>query len=224
MRTEPEKKRCVVFIDAPSIHRAAQAAFSVSWPNFDPKKIALALCEANGWELAETRLYALTPTARQNERWCGFWMNKLSAHSKDGVITTSFFNRISPRQRPIYDNHENIVDYEIAKVYGHEDLATKITIDAIKAYENDSFDVAVFVSREPALIHVVRELKARALEDDVWIKLASATVFESGDLGFRGINETDWLHINRKMYFECTDHRDYRVSSMSANQAVNTNG
>jgi uncharacterized LabA/DUF88 family protein len=216
MRDEPAEKRCIVFIDAASLHRSAQAVTGAKYPNFDAKKIAQRLCAINDWKLMDTRLYAMVPGVEQSEYWCGFWANKLQAASNDGVVVTSFVNRPAPRQCPVFSQSGSIVDVRMARVYGHEEMIATITIDALRLYNDDMFDVAVFVSRDPALVPLVKELRRQSAEDDVWIKLASATVFDHGSEGYRCIDTTDWVYLSSEDYASCIDRRDHRMSRQPA--------
>lgn len=219
MREEPAEKRCIVFIDAASLHRAAQAATSAKFPNFDATKIAQRICASNGWNLVSTRLYAMTPSIEQSEYWCGFWSNKLQAASNDGVIVSAFVNRPAPRQCPVFSQSGVITDVRMHRVYGHEEMIATITIDALRLYNDDAFDVAVFVSRDPALVPLAKELRRQAAEDDVWIKLASATIYDNGNEGYRCVDATDWIYLTSNDYINCIDKRDHRMSAKRASDA-----
>ena len=55
MMIEPRRKRTVAFIDGQNLYHAAKAAFSYSFPNYDPELLAKAVCDRQGWDLVQTR-------------------------------------------------------------------------------------------------------------------------------------------------------------------------
>ena len=71
MPDEPEIKRAVSFIDGQNLFRHAKDAFGHHHPNYDPGRLADAVCAANGWDPAATdrleeRHHALWRAARAN--------------------------------------------------------------------------------------------------------------------------------------------------------------
>jgi hypothetical protein len=153
----------------------------------------------------------MTPSIEQSEYWCGFWANKIAAHQRDGVDVNAFVNRPAPRQCPIFNQDGSIRETKMTRVYGHEEMVVTMAIDALRLYNDAEFDVALFVSRDPSLVPVAREIRRLATEDDAWIKIASATVYDHGTEGYRCIDNTDWLHISSNDYESCIDRRDHRM-------------
>jgi hypothetical protein len=51
MAAEPGVKRAIAFFDGQNLFYAAKYAFGYSWPNYDPLKLAQAVCRAQGWQL-----------------------------------------------------------------------------------------------------------------------------------------------------------------------------
>ncbi len=49
MRREPDHKRAVVFVDGQNLFFAAKEAFGYTYPNYDPKALALQLWGKQGW-------------------------------------------------------------------------------------------------------------------------------------------------------------------------------
>jgi hypothetical protein len=49
MPVEPAVKRAIAFFDGQNLFYAAKHAFGYSWPNYDPLKLARAVCQSQGW-------------------------------------------------------------------------------------------------------------------------------------------------------------------------------
>ena len=49
MPAEPDIKRAVSFIDGQNLYRHAKDAFGYHHPNYDPRKLADAVCAERGW-------------------------------------------------------------------------------------------------------------------------------------------------------------------------------
>jgi hypothetical protein len=58
-----------------------------------------------------------------------------------------------------------------------------------------------------------RDLLAVRWMKDRWIKIASAFPVSPAASNRRGINSTDWIPIDRALYDQCLDRRDYRAGS-----------
>jgi uncharacterized LabA/DUF88 family protein len=209
---EPKTKQCVAFIDAASLHRSLQLAFGTSWPAFHPQLLAKTICDREGWELTGTRLYAMIPREEQDVRWNKFWTRKLRTHERDGVVTFKAFFNAASRLCPIEDGNGNIKCMESHRVYGHEEIVARMSLDLVSQYYKNTFDVALLFSKEAALIQAIRDLRASAQKDEQWIKFASAVPYEAsqGNHGYRGVDETDWIHFDRDLYSQCLDTNDYR--------------
>ena len=89
MRTEQESKRAVSFIDCKNLFRHAKDAFGHHHPNYDPAKLASAVCAANGWIDAGVRIYTGVPDADASPMWHGYWMRRLTAMRRAGIVVTS---------------------------------------------------------------------------------------------------------------------------------------
>jgi hypothetical protein len=77
------------------------------------------------------------------------------------------------------------------------------------AHKNE-YDVAVIFSRDQDLSEVADEIRAISIDQDRWIRIASAYPYSPAVKTFRGINKTQWLRIERASYDACIDKRDYR--------------
>ncbi len=74
----------------------------------------------------------------------------------------------------------------------------------------DELDVALIFSQDQDFSEVVDEIKALAHEQSRWIKVISAFPISASSRNKRGINNTDWIKIDRATYDACIDPKDYR--------------
>ena len=65
-------------------------------------------------------------------------------------------------------------------------------------------------SQDQDLSEVADEIRVISAEQNRWIKMASAYPKSPTTANQRGINSTDWIAIDRKMYDTCIDPKDYR--------------
>ncbi|MFQ5485825.1 MAG: hypothetical protein ACE5DO_10915 [Desulfobacterales bacterium] len=59
--------------------RSVKEAFGYSYPNYNPKVLAKAICRQQGWILRETRFYTGVPKYKDNLFWHSFWTAKLTS-------------------------------------------------------------------------------------------------------------------------------------------------
>ncbi|NJN71141.1 MAG: DUF1559 domain-containing protein, partial [Nitrospira sp.] len=107
MALEPVKKRVIAFVDGQNLFHAAREAFGYTYPNFDPKKLALSICEAWGWKLTQVRFYTGIPTASDDPFWNHFWTHKLAQMGRQAVHTYSRPLRYHPRTVRLADGSEH---------------------------------------------------------------------------------------------------------------------
>ena len=86
----------------------------------------------------------------------------------------------------------------------------RIALDAIALAHRLEYDVALVFSQDQDLSEVADEIRAIAREQRRWIKIASAFPHGPASRNRRGINKTDWVRIDRALYVQCLDPRDYR--------------
>ncbi len=89
MPTEPSSKRTVGFVDGQNLFHAAKNAFGHRYPDFDPLKLAQAVCRLQGWALTQTRFYTGVPDWTDDAFWHHFWTAKLAQMGRENVITYS---------------------------------------------------------------------------------------------------------------------------------------
>jgi len=205
MPQEPTQKRCIAFVDAQSLFHAARQAFGSFYPDYDPLALSRSICQKQGWELVQVRVYTSVPSVEDNEYWHRFWLNKLRSLEGSGVVT--WWKGWRMRKRPVHtpDGRVQMLPTAIEK-----GVDLKIAVDILQRAHGKQFDVALVFSQDQDFAEVADEIRAVAREQDRWIKIASAYPYSSASRTFRGIDRTDWLQIERETYDACLDPRDYR--------------
>ena len=201
-----ERKRAVAFVDGQNLYFAAREAFGYTYPNYDVKALAQALCTPNGWELTEVHFYTGVPDEADNKRWNRFWTHKLAAMGRQGVHIYSRPLRYRNRRVRLPDGSE------FTFLAGEEKgIDVRLAIDVIRKAHRQEFDVALIFSQDQDLSEVAKELRQIAREQRRWIKAASAFPRSPTSANRRGIDQTDWIPIDRATYDTCLDKRDYRA-------------
>lgn len=201
MLQEPQVKRAVAFFDGQNLFHGVKASFGYTFPNYDPHKLAAAVCQSHGWTLQKTRFYTGVPSAQESPHWHKFWTAKLLAMSRGGVHVYSrplrYRNKLSPTGVPVLVGEEKGIDVRIA-------------IDILACAMRGDYDVALVFSQDQDLSEAADELRVVATEHKRWIKIASAFPVSAASKNQRGINRTDWIKIDRATYDACIDPWDYR--------------
>lgn len=205
MPAEPPVKRAVAFFDGQNLFHAVKSAFGYTYPNYDVKTLAQAVCASRGWQLDQARFYTGVPDSTDNALWSGFWAAKLLALSRQGVWTFS---------RPLRYRNQTV---KLPDGTAHAFLAAeekgvdvRIALDVIRMAHRKEYDVALVFSQDQDLSEVAAEVRVISVEQDRWIKIASAFPVSPAARNRRGINSTDWVPIDRPAYDACIDARDYR--------------
>ena len=97
----PARAPAELFFVMPSDFRHAKDAFGYHHPNFDPVKLADAVCAQQGWLNSGVRFYTGTPSRTQDARWHGYWNRAAgpAATSSRGINRTDWV----PLDRTLYD-------------------------------------------------------------------------------------------------------------------------
>ncbi len=75
-------------------------------------------------------------------------------------------------------------------------------------------------SQDQDLTEVADEVRAISRDQNRWIKIASAFPVSPTFQNQRGINGTDWIHIDRATYDSCLDPNDYRMKKRLENGKI----
>jgi uncharacterized LabA/DUF88 family protein len=202
---EPATKRAVTFIDGQNLYHAARETFGYFFPNYDVLKLARRTCEHSGWILSEVRFYTGFPDARDDAQWNKFWSKKLLAIHRQGVNV--FSRPLRYRDKKIKLTGGTMLTTRVGEEKG---IDVRIAIDIIRLAHRNAYDVAVLFSQDQDLSEAAKEVRVISREQRRWIKMACAFPYAEGCPNPRGVNDTDWLQIDRTAYDECIDSFDYR--------------
>lgn len=200
-RTEPDNKRAIAFFDGQNLFHAARKAFGYTYPNYDPGKLALAVCTRRGWRLQQSRFYTGVPSVTHLPKWYRFWRRKLRATARTGVYVYS---------RPLRYRTEVAVNGMVVRLAEEKGIDVRIAIDILSCAIRGQCDVALVFSQDQDFSEVADEIRLVARERGCWLKIASAFPVSEASPNRRGIDKTDWIAIERATYDACVDPRDYR--------------
>lgn len=195
--------RAIAFVDGQNLFYAARDAFGYTYPNYDPLKLARAVCGTRQWRLDQVRFYTGIPAAQDNRPWNGFWNAKLAQMRRHGVWTYSRPLRYRTKMVRLPDG--TTTSYRAGYEKG---IDVRIALDVVSLALDRSFDVALIFSQDQDLSEVADEVRKIAKAGGRRLKIASAFPRSSTP---RGIYHTDdWIVIDRALYDRCIDPRDYR--------------
>lgn len=153
LRDESQEPRAIAFVDGQNLFYAVRDAFGYTYPNYDPLKLAKAVCEQKNWRLKEVRFYTGVPKFQDNPQWSTFWNAKLAHMKRRGVTTYS---------RPLRYRRKAILLPDGTKyVYrtGYEKgIDVRIAVDVISLAIGQHFDVALLFSQDQDLSEVADEV------------------------------------------------------------------
>ena len=209
--TPPQPLKAIAFIDGQNLYHAVKDAFGYTYPNFDIKKLAKAICINQGWTLIETRFYTGVPRIGDNKFWHGFWSAKLGAMKKQKrMVVYHRFLRYLKKEIVNAGGKKQLVD-----VADEKGIDVRIAIDTIRLASKGRYDVALLFSQDQDLSEVADEIREIAKEESRYIKIASAFPHNPASRHKnRGIDKTDWIPFDKNMYDGCLDSRDYRPKTL----------
>ena len=202
---EPPVKRAVSFFDGQNLFHHAKAAFGYTHPNYDPRKLADAVCSAHGWENRGVRFYTGVPDRDRDPEWYNYWQLRFLGMSRAGVtvIARPLRYRTESRNLPGGAKHEIVTARE-------KGIDLRIGLDVVRMARSGELDVVVLFSQDQDLAEVADEIRYIARSENRWLKIASAFPVSPTASATRGINKTDWFRMDQAFYDACLDHRDYR--------------
>jgi uncharacterized LabA/DUF88 family protein len=206
MPAEPATKRVVAFVDGQNLFHVVREAFGYTFPNYDAPALAAAVCALKGWDLVGTRFYTGVPQREDNAFWNHFWSGKLAVMGRQpGAYIFSRSLRYRNQVVRLADGSQTTF------LKGEEKgIDVRIAVDVIRMAHRREFDVALVFSQDQYLSEVATEVREISREQGRWIKIASAFPLSPTTRNRRGINNTDWIAIDRPTYDTCLDSRDYR--------------
>jgi uncharacterized LabA/DUF88 family protein len=205
VRQEPVDKRCISFIDGQNLYHCAREAFGCTYPNYDPLALSRRVCQEKGWNLIKVCFYTGVPDIKDDPYWHHFWEAKLASLGLRRVVTFSRPLRYANEKVKLPDGTKATV------LAGREKgIDVRLALDVVRYARLGEFDVALIFSQDQDLLEVAREIAAMSEEYNRWMKVASAYPFSLVSRNTRGINNTDWIKIDRATYDACLDRSDYR--------------
>lgn len=197
--------KAIAFFDGQNLFYSVKEAFGYTFPNYDPRKLAQAVCVSHSWQLVETRFYTGIPNVKDDSFWNYFWSAKLLQMSRQNVYTFSRSLRYRPRTITTPSGQQQTV------LIGEEKgIDVRIAIDCIRLAHKQTYDVVLIFSQDQDLSEVAEEIRTIAKEQNRWIKVACAFPANISKKNSRGIDKTDWIKIDKALYDTCLDQRDYR--------------
>jgi uncharacterized LabA/DUF88 family protein len=200
----PTLPKAVSFFDGQNLYRSAKRVYGYIHPNYDPQKLAQQICSNQGWQLVETRFYTGFPNPGEDPFWNHFWRAKFAQMKRDGVFVFSRDLRYQDEQITLPTGQTYTI-----RTRREKGVDVRIAVDVIRLAHQRVYDIALLFSQDQDLSEVAKEIRVIALEQNRWIKIASAFPCASNP-GNRGINLTDWIKIDKPTYDLCIDPRDYR--------------
>jgi uncharacterized LabA/DUF88 family protein len=201
----PSVKRAIAFFDGQNLFYAVKQAFGYRWPNYDPLALARAVCGSRGWNLGETYFYTGLPNPKDDPFWNHFWSAKLAVMGTRGIRT--YWRHLKYRNQTVSLPGSGSAVVLVGQEKG---IDIRIALDVVRMAREKTFDVAVIFSQDQDLSEVADEVKSISRQQDRWIKVACAFPVSPTAANTRGINNTDWVHIDRACYDACLDPNDYR--------------
>ncbi|MGB6198379.1 MAG: NYN domain-containing protein [Candidatus Acidiferrales bacterium] len=203
--TEPATKRAIVFVDGQNLFYCARDAFGYHYPNYDILKLSRRICVSQNWILSQVRFYTGVPDPAEDPARSGFWSAKLAAMGRQGIFV--FSRRLRYRNKVVLLPNGTSHSF----LHGEEKgIDVRIALDVIGTAVRDQYDVAVVFSQDQDLSEVADEIRVIARQQGRWIRMACAYPVSPTTRNRRGINDTQWIPIDRTMYDSCLDPKDYR--------------
>jgi uncharacterized LabA/DUF88 family protein len=202
---KPIANRAIAFFDGQNLFYAVKKAFGYNWPNYDPDKLARAVCQLRNWQLVRTCFYTGLPSLQDDPFWNHFWTAKLAQLGRVGVQT--FSRHLKYRNQTVRLPGGTTAT---AIVGSEKGIDVRLALDVVAAARDNACDVALVFSQDQDLSEVADEVRSISVQQNRWIKLASAFPSSPTYANTRGINNTDWIRIDRATYDACIDPRDYR--------------
>lgn len=208
MRSEPSTKRTFVFVDGQNLFYATKKAFGYTFPNYDPKALAQKICEKQDWQLTEVFFYTGIPDPHDDAFWHTFWTRKLAVMGTRGIRI--FTRSLRYRNQTIVLPNGKTTTVLVGQEKG---VDVRIALDVVRMALDNQYDVALLVSQDQDLSEAADEVRKISTSQNRWLKIASAFPISPTAGKPRGINNTDWIKIDRATYDACLDLNDYRTTS-----------
>lgn len=202
---EPNVKRAAIYVDGQNLFNAAKEAFGYAYPNFHIRSLSETVCQARQWLLSSIHFYTGIPDSSIDPERHHFWVAKLAAMGTRGIRTFSRPLRYSNQLVQLPNG--NVTTTLVGREKG---IDIRLALDVVRGALNGQYDVAVIFSQDQDLSEAVKEIQSFARKQRRWIKIACAFPYSPVMRNRRGINDTDWIKLDRVTYDACLDPNDYR--------------
>lgn len=153
----------------------------------------------------QTCFYTGVPDPTDDPTRSGFWSAKLAAMGRQGISV--FTRHLRYRNKTVKLPNGDVHSF----LHGEEKgIDVRIALDVIGMAVRNKYDVAVVFSQDQDLSEVADEMRVIARQQGRWIRMACAYPVSPTTRNGRGINNTQWIQIDRKTYDACIDSKDYR--------------
>lgn len=203
----------MAFFDGQNFLHATKKAFGVSFPIIDPIRIVESICEQQDWSFVSpaisdfmgnrVRFYTGVPAQKDNPAWSNYWQTILPTFGRNGIEVTTRSVRYRQRKIRLNDGTDHIV-----RIGDEKGIDVRMALDVVRSAYTAEFDIAVLFSQDQDFSEVADELRRIAREQKRWIRVVSAFPVGKGTTNARGINRTDWIPIDRRLFdISLTDYK-----------------
>ena len=200
MPTEPPVKRAIAFFDGQNLFYAVKQAFGYRWPNYDPLALALAVCAFSRVEFARDVFLHGAAQLQGRSVLEPLLEREVGGHGNAGIRT--YWRHLKYRNQTVSLPGGGSTVVLVGQEKG---IDIRIALDVVRMTRERSFDVALIFSQDQDLSEVADEVKSISRQQNRWIKLACVFPVSPTATNTRGINNTDWLQIDRACYDACLD-------------------
>jgi len=141
----------MAFFDGQNLFQHAKDAFGHFHPNYDPKKLALAVCAAQGWRHTLTRFYTGVPSQIESAMWASYWSNRVLAMKRTGIVVTT--RPLRYRKAQVVDaNGKPVLEADgktpkIITTPQEKGIDVRLALDLVSLARKLQFDVALIFRR-----------------------------------------------------------------------------
>ena len=164
--------KAVALFDGQNIYHMLRHAFGNLRADFNPKKLAMTVCNHQKWNLVEARYYTGIHSTQENPKLNAVMQSHLDKMASIGVHT-----------------YARTLHYQngIAREKG---IDMRIALDAVRIVHSRSADVVLLFSQDQDFVELAEEFRQLNRSHKSAVKIACAFPEKQG---FRGIDKTDWI-------------------------------
>ncbi|MCY4015829.1 MAG: NYN domain-containing protein [Gammaproteobacteria bacterium] len=205
MQHRDKPRRAISFIDGQNLFRHAKSAFGYHHPNFDPLKLAKAVCRDLGLDQHMVRFYTGFPRKDIDPFWHGYWSNRFRAMSRSSIHVIK--RRLSYQTQRINLAGGQTTESTVVREKG---IDVRISLDVFKMLVNGEYDAAIIFSQDQDLAEAVADVREYSERLSLGIRVYSAFPSSSTASSTWKIRGTIPFPMDRAFYDACIDHSDYR--------------